>query len=500
MVPTPSHPYGADMTNLETEPTPLPPPTPAAAASHERRWARSNDRLVLGVAGGLGRALAIEPLFVRIAFVVLGLFSGVGILLYIAGLALLADSPTSPPPSTVRRIGGAVAVLLSMRWLFNGDARLPGAGWVVAIGLLGAAIALWRGRAPVEMRSAPPAADVRTDADGGSTSERWDALTAQRRDRPRPPRSALGLLTLGAATVVGALVWLLAGSANRGALAFGWATAVLGAGLLVGTFAGRARWLIAPALATATAAIAASALSFAGVGLAHRSGDRTEFVGAGSTVATEYRTGFGDFELVLTDYPGDVVTSVDVGVGHLKVIVPDNAEVQVDAAVGVGTIEALGSTRNGYRRTLSLDSNKDGTRMIKLKLRVGIGNLEVRRGSFADDPLVIVPTTTLGTDIPASQFFGDGTVLYVDGSIGFGDGGRIEADGSFQIPIVVQNPDGSVQLENNAVIRADGTVVSPGGFVIPRPDAPSSGPSLPALIPPGAATTSTLTAPTEVQP
>ena len=221
-------------------------------------------------------ALAIEPLFVRIAFVVLALFSGVGILLYIACLALLADSPTSPPVGVIRRIGGAVAVLLSARWLFSGDARLPDAGWVVAIALLGGAVALWRGRTVADVASAPVPTETSTGSDGGSTSDRWDSWTKARRDRPRPPRSALGLLTIGAATVVGALVWLLAGTGNRGTLAFGWATVVLGAGLVVGTFAGRARWLIVPALATAVAAVAASALSFAGVGLADRSGNRTD--------------------------------------------------------------------------------------------------------------------------------------------------------------------------------------------------------------------------------
>src|SRR5471030_413037 len=183
------------MTNLETEPTPLPPPTPAGAPTQDHRWARSEDRIVLGVAGGLGRALAIDPLFIRIAFVVLGLFSGIGILLYIAGYALLADSPTSRPPFTIRRVCGAVAVLISLRWLFNGEARLPGAGWVVAIGLLGAAIALWRGRAPIEARTAPVLADALPSVDGGSTTDRWLSLTTQRRERPRPPRSALGLLT-----------------------------------------------------------------------------------------------------------------------------------------------------------------------------------------------------------------------------------------------------------------------------------------------------------------
>jgi hypothetical protein len=71
-------------------------------------------------------------------------------------------------------------------------------------------------------------------------------------------------------------------------------------------------------------------------------------------------------------------------------------------------------------------------------------------------------------DVPILQQFNDGTVLYSDGSIDFGDGRRIEADGTYQIPIVEQRSDGSVQLENGAIIRADGVVVSPGGFVIQR--------------------------------
>jgi phage shock protein PspC (stress-responsive transcriptional regulator) len=457
------------MTNIETAQDTLPPPTPATPPP-ERRWARSDDRIVLGVAGGLGRALAIEPLLVRIAFVVLGLFSGVGILLYVAALLLLADSSTSPPPSTARRILGGVAILIAAQWLFSGNAQLPDAGWVVAIGLLGAAVALWRGRAPAEVRSAPPVLDVQPDADGTSIGDRWNTLTAQRRERPRPPRSPLGLLTVGAATVIGALVWLLGGSADdRGALAFGAATVALGAGLLIGAFAGRARWLIVPALATATAAVGAAALSFAGVGLDHHSGDRTEYVGADGTVAPVYRTGMGSFELYLADYSRDASTEVDVAVGDLTVVVPDDAHVQIDARVGVGSIDALGSTRNGYRRTLSLDSNKNGARMISLKLRVGVGNIDVRRETFFNgDPSLTVPTVLVGPELIPSQYFGDGTVLYVDGSIDFGDGRRIEADGSYQIPIVAQNQDGSVQLDNGAMVKADGTVVTPGGFVIPR--------------------------------
>jgi phage shock protein PspC (stress-responsive transcriptional regulator) len=466
------------MTHLETEPVALPPPTPEGPVP-DRRWARSEDRIVLGVAGGLGRALAIDPLVIRIAFVVLALFSGAGIAFYLAGLLLLADSPSSPPPSVLRRVLGVAAALLSARWLFGGGASLPDAGWVIAIALLGAAVALWRGRVPGGQRTTPTSTEVAV-ADG-SSGERWKELGTRRGgDRPRPPRSALGLLTIGAATVVGASVWLLAGdSHHRGALAFGWATVVIGCGLLVGAFVGRARWLVAPAALTAVAAVLASALSFAGVDLNHHSGGNTVFVSSGGTVAPTYRTGIGDFELVLTNYPSDVTTTVEVGVGTLTVVVPDDARVQLDARVGIGMIDALGSTRSGYRRILKADDNTAGAPLIKLTLRVGVGEIDVRRGSFVDIPRPFLPAVApqLLPGGPALRSFVDGTVLFADGSIDFGDGGRMEPDGSFNITIVEQRPDGSVQLENGAVVRADGTVVTPGGFVINRTGVIESAPT-----------------------
>jgi phage shock protein PspC (stress-responsive transcriptional regulator) len=483
------------MTNIETEPSPLPPPSPAPIEPTERRWARSDERVVFGVAGGLARALAIEPLLVRIAFVVMALFSGVGVVLYLAGLAMLADSPTSPPPSMIRRIVGAIAVLAAARWLFAGDAHLPAGGWVVAIGLLGIAVALWHGRGPASTGFPPPVVDTAPAGDGGSTADRWSSWTAQRQQRPRPPRSALGLLTIGAAAIVGAAVWLSNhGVSNRSTLAFGWATLVLGAGMVIGTVAGRARWLIIPAAATAAVAVIASALSFAGVGLNHATGGHSAYIVPGGTVASTYRTGIGDFELWLVDDTKDVSTSVEVGVGNLRVVVPDNARVQIDSRVGIGTIDALGSSVSGYRRTLSLDT-KQGSQLIKLTLRAGTGSIEVRRASSAGFPYFPVPVPTVvitaPPDIPVLQQFGDGTVLFADGSINFNDGGRIEADGTYQIPIVEQRTDGSVQLENGATIRADGTVVSPGGFVIHRDVRPPS----PSPVPTTAAVPVTPTAP-----
>lgn len=57
------------------------------------RWRRprrsTGDRKIAGVAGGLGRAFGIDPILIRVAFVVLTVFGGFGGLLYVLGWLLL---------------------------------------------------------------------------------------------------------------------------------------------------------------------------------------------------------------------------------------------------------------------------------------------------------------------------------------------------------------------------------------------------------------------------
>jgi phage shock protein PspC (stress-responsive transcriptional regulator) len=49
------------------------------------------DRMLGGVAGGLARYFGVDTTIVRIAFVVLTLFGGAGIPLYLAGLLLIPE-------------------------------------------------------------------------------------------------------------------------------------------------------------------------------------------------------------------------------------------------------------------------------------------------------------------------------------------------------------------------------------------------------------------------
>jgi phage shock protein C len=63
----------------------------------------TTDKVIAGVAGGLGRYLGIDPVILRIAFVLLALSGGSGVLLYIIGwIAIPQEQPNDvlgPIPS-----------------------------------------------------------------------------------------------------------------------------------------------------------------------------------------------------------------------------------------------------------------------------------------------------------------------------------------------------------------------------------------------------------------
>ena len=80
----------------ESSEVPPPPPPPGAEPVdgdtdyfNGLRRSRS-DRVVGGVAGGLGQYFGIDPVIVRVAFIVLALFSGAGFLLYLLGWVVIA--------------------------------------------------------------------------------------------------------------------------------------------------------------------------------------------------------------------------------------------------------------------------------------------------------------------------------------------------------------------------------------------------------------------------
>src|SRR5205823_13469130 len=88
----------------------------------------SSDRMVAGVAGGLGRYFDLNPSVFRLGFVVLTLLGGAGVLVYLAALLvmpvegrdrsiaaqILAERSERPAPLIgLGLVGVALAVLLS---------------------------------------------------------------------------------------------------------------------------------------------------------------------------------------------------------------------------------------------------------------------------------------------------------------------------------------------------------------------------------------------------
>jgi phage shock protein PspC (stress-responsive transcriptional regulator) len=77
-----------DTTTQSERPTESERPTQPARVLLRRSY---EDRMLGGVAGGLAQYFGVDSMIVRIAFVVLTVFGGAGIPLYLAGLLLIPD-------------------------------------------------------------------------------------------------------------------------------------------------------------------------------------------------------------------------------------------------------------------------------------------------------------------------------------------------------------------------------------------------------------------------
>jgi phage shock protein PspC (stress-responsive transcriptional regulator) len=70
---------------------------PGEAGSGNRLHLSNTDRMMAGVCGGLGENVNLDPVFVRVAFVMLAFACGFGVLLYLALWLLLPRAPGAIP-------------------------------------------------------------------------------------------------------------------------------------------------------------------------------------------------------------------------------------------------------------------------------------------------------------------------------------------------------------------------------------------------------------------
>jgi len=124
------------------------PQRPASSAAFVR--SRSN-RVLLGVAGGLGEQLGVDPVLVRVAFAVLTIAGGAGLALYLLAWAVSVE-PDTDAPRPVRRPSPRLAfalgcivlgslLLLRQIGLWFGDQIV----WPIALAAAGSAVIWARG-------------------------------------------------------------------------------------------------------------------------------------------------------------------------------------------------------------------------------------------------------------------------------------------------------------------------------------------------------------------
>ncbi len=121
---------------------------PAPSAPRLLRRSR-DDRVIAGVCGGLGRYLGIDPVLLRIAFVVLALAGGGGVLLYLVAWVLIpnerpGEAPGDAAPSggdTLRLVAGGLLIVVGALMLL--EMSIPRIGrylWPIALIAIGVAV------------------------------------------------------------------------------------------------------------------------------------------------------------------------------------------------------------------------------------------------------------------------------------------------------------------------------------------------------------------------
>jgi phage shock protein PspC (stress-responsive transcriptional regulator) len=350
--------------------------TPTLDEAPTRRLVRTREgRWLAGVASGLGRTFDVNPLLYRIAFVALAFAGGTGLVLYVAAWLVIPDEGEEESIATealrdhreqpwllvgVGLLGLAGILLLSEASVWPG----PGNVWLAAV-LAGAALVWWhvggRERKVAAEPGAPPA------------------------ERPARRPSLLGPvvgLLLAGAGLLGLLDVLDAVDVD-GEVALASATALVGAAVVGGAFAGRrvgGLVVLGVALLLAFGTAAASPVSLrAGIG------ERVEHPFTASDLESEYELGIGDFTVELDSValePGRTNVDVRLGIGDLVITVPEGVGLEVDGHAGAGSVDVLGHEDDGAGADehVIVPPAEPGGPVLVLDANVGVGDLAVRIG------------------------------------------------------------------------------------------------------------------------
>ena len=347
----------------------------------------TTDRKVAGVAGGLARHLDIDPLILRVGFVVLAFFGGAGLILYAAIWALVPEDDSDRASvhldersRTVALVALGVIAALALVGDSWGAFWFP---WPLAI--IGVIAFVWLSRSGRDHAAPEPTGwEDGTDPSGPEGPVGYGPAPAYVAPRPRDPRKRgpilfwFTLLLIAVAEGVLGIVDLWGAPVVDSAYA-AVAVGVIAAMLIVGSVVGRAGGLIALGLLTSLGLIGATAAD-------RWDGDRV-FVAptSASDVASSYSLSTGELVVDLSDVtdPEELdgrTLAVDGDAGRIEVVLPEEVDVRVQADVdGPGGYDLFGRQGGGidWSQTATHDGGTDAPSMT-IDATLGVGEITVR--------------------------------------------------------------------------------------------------------------------------
>lgn len=362
----------------------------------------SSDKKIAGVAAGVARHLDIDPLVVRIAFVVLAFFGGGGILLYAACWLFVPDEYSNQAVVNIdersRVVALAIAGVLAALAAVGDTVGGFGFPWPLII-VAGIAVVyhLRKGSSPKQhpgpLPGPIPGGPPPTDSAGsppppGPGGPHGATYAGYQPPSPKPVdptkrgpilfwfTMALAALGVGVVLMLQLAGWDVPPAAYPAVV-----MATCGVMLLWGAFYGRGGGLILVGLVAAFATLFASFADEIDPGQITKSPDTA------SELADSYDLGAGEIKLDLTDLDEDELAKLDgrtldleVGFGRVEVIVPEEGlDVDAHATVEGGEVKLFGNT------STSSDSNShngdtgraDEAPELTIDAEVFLGQIEI---------------------------------------------------------------------------------------------------------------------------
>lgn len=347
----------------------------------------TTDRKVAGVAGGLGRHLDVDPLLLRVAFVVLTFFGGAGLIVYAAGWLLVPEDDGSEAVVRLEdRTRGVVLAVVGVIAGVSVVAELAGNAWgpfwfpwqLVVIAVV-AAVLLSRRDGGYPAPAATPPGAVPAAPDGAGWTAPPTPAPLVRDPRRRGPLlfwTTLAVVALAEGLLVSAdLAGARVADGAYPALALG----IVGAALVLGAFFGRAGGLVLVGLIVVPVLVIST--------LADRidSDPLRETPDTAASVDPEYRLGVGELVLDLTEVEDleeldGRVLEITVQVGRIEVVVPDGLGVEATGRIGgPGEVSLFGERRGGIDTLVrEVHDGGPGSPVLVLEAETNLGEIVVR--------------------------------------------------------------------------------------------------------------------------